>query len=97
MAVEDAADRATFFNADEFGVVAVINGSNVNGYFDNDYLTALDVGGTSPAFECATSDLAAVTPAVVRGTAITIDSVSYIVEEIKPDGTGMTVLVLSEV
>jgi len=96
MTVENAADRATFFEADEFGVVAVINGSNVNGHFDNDYIVSLEVGGTAPAFECDTAVLVAIVPAVTRGTTISISSVDYIIEEPKPDGTGMTLLVLSE-
>lgn len=96
MGVENAADRAAFFNTDDFGVVATINGTEVNGIFDNEYIDVLDVAGTSPAFTCATADLAAITPAVARGTSVTISGTAYTIQNIKPDGTGMTVLVLSE-
>jgi len=96
MSVEDAADLASFFDTDEHAVVAVIESVNVSGVFDNDYIDALDVSGTVPMFTCAATDLYAIVPAVGRGTTAVINSVSYIIENIKNDGTGVAILILSE-
>jgi len=96
MAVETEDDLASFFDVSEFGVSALISGSSVNGVFDNDYIDALDVSGTVPMFTCAATDLYAIVPAVGRGTTAVINSVSYIIENIKNDGTGVVILILSE-
>ena len=51
MAVESAADRAIFFNVDDFGTAASYTPSGgsaatVNGIFDNDFVE-VDAGGAS--------------------------------------------------
>jgi len=93
----DDDDLAEIFSADEFGItVAVINGSDVPGHFSNEYFETLDVSGTQPVFTCSVLALSAVTPAVSNGTTITLNSTSYIIETIKPDGTGKTKLILED-
>ena len=96
MAIETDADRALFFETDDFAVVATINSTSVNGDFGNEYIEAFDVAGTHPVFTCRTSDLNAITPTVARGTTVTIASVNYTIENIESDGTGITVLILSK-
>ena len=98
MAVETADERAIFFNVDDFGVAATYNGGTVNGIFDNEFFEA-DAGGMvavaiqQPRFLCRTSDVSA----AAEGDGIVINSVSYVIRVVQPDGTGMTTLVLEEV
>jgi hypothetical protein len=103
MAVETADELAIFFAVDDFGVAATYTPSGgspvtVNGIFDNEFFEA-DAGGTvavaiqQPRFQCRTSDVAS----AAEGDAITINSVSYIIRVVQPDGTGVTTLVLEEV
>ena len=76
---------AAFANA-----VATIGAAQVEGIFDNDYASTFSIDGTSPAFQCETDSVAA----VVRGTAITINSVNYKAVRKEPDGTGWTTVIL---
>lgn len=103
MAVETADELAIFFAVDDFGVAATYTPSGgspvtVNGIFDNEFFEA-DAGGNvavaiqQPRFQCRTSDVAS----AAEGDAITINSISYIIRVVQPDGTGVTMLVLEEV
>lgn len=97
MAVENDADRAAFFDTDDFGTVATINGTAVNVIFDAEYLEALDIAGNDPQVQCRTSDLDAITPTVAVGATVVVNSTSYTVAAPpKPDGTGITTLKLNE-
>ena len=100
MAVESAADRAIFFDVDDFGTAATYtpdggSASTVNGIFDNDFIE-VDAGGgvgvalQQPRFQCRTADVAS----AAEGDAIVISAVNYTVRIVQDDGTGMTVLVL---
>ena len=64
--------------------------------FDNEY-TGFDLSGgvvstTGPAAYCKSEDLSA-TP---KGDAFTIDGTDYTVQDIQPDGTGMTICMLKK-
>ncbi len=96
MPVENSVDRAVFFDSDDFGVVAVINSTNISGIFDNGYSEFLDVAGTTPTFTCESSDLTAITPTISRGTTAIISGTNYTIENIKNDNTGVTILELTE-
>ena len=100
MAVESAADRAIFFDVDDFGAAATYTpdggaASTVNGIFDNDFIE-VDAGGgvgvalQQPRFQCRTADVSS----AAEGDAIVISSVNYTVRIVQDDGTGMTTLVL---
>ena len=100
MAVESAADRAIFFDVDDFGTAATYTpdggaASTVNGIFDNDFIE-VDAGGgvgvalQQPRFQCRTADISS----AAEGDAIVISSVNYTVRIVQDDGTGMTTLVL---
>lgn len=103
MAVESAADRAIFLDADEFGIEAEweIPGewpSTVKGIFDNDYLAVdleanVAVASRDPRLLCATADLPEGHGA---GDTVTIDEVVYKARNFEPDGTGMTVVQLEK-
>ena len=70
--------------------VATIGAAQVEGIFDADYVSTFGMDGSSPAFQCQTADVSA----VVRGTAITINSVNYKAVRKEPDGTGWTTVIL---
>lgn len=94
MPVETAADRLTFFNTEEFGVTATVGAATFPGILDNEYVDTFDVTGTVPVFICDSSSVTLNN--ITRGISITINSTVYTVRNIKPDGTGMSVLVLSD-
>lgn len=77
----------------DFGIDAVIGGDTVRAIFDNAYQDVLFAAGTAPALHCATADVANVD----RGDSVDIEGDAYTVAEIKPDGTGMSVLILEAV
>ena len=99
MALESDADLEGFFDTDEHAVSAVWSeGGTVNGIFDNPYL-GLDLGGevagveaSQPVFRCLTKDV----PNVSQGQTLTIGGVVYQIVIKRPDGTGVTDLVLAE-
>lgn len=110
MPIETDSDRAIFVEADDFGVT--VSWAHVNGpttfeaILDAEYVllaTELDpVGreGSAPAFVCRSMDIP---EDADRGDIVTIsgshdDAMNreYCVVEIKPDGTGMTVVRLQE-
>ena len=84
-------DRAAFFV--DFGVVATIGGNPVTVIFDNEFLASLDVESSNPVALANSDDLAGVS----HGTTVVIDSVSYTVAGLQPDGTGFTVIELEAV
>jgi len=82
-------DRTPFFA--DFGIDATVGAGTVRGIFDNAYQDAFSlVPGTAPVFMCASADVSSVDV----GDSITINATAYSVTEVRPDGTGMTVLVL---
>ena len=102
MAVESAADRAIFFDVDDFGTAASYTPSGgsaatVNGIFDNDFVE-VDAGGgvgialQQPRFLCRTADVSS----AAEGDALVIGAVNYTVRIVQDDGTGITTLVLEK-
>ena len=76
----------------DFATDATIAASSVKGLFDNGYAEALaPAAGSAPTFLCKVPDL----PSITLGTTtISIDGDSYTIVENKPDGFGLTTLVL---
>lgn len=93
MTLETTADLAAFFNPDEFGQVATIDGVAVPCLFQNGYQERLGMAGTSPHLVCQ----AALVSAVQRGTPVVVAGVQYVVAELRPDGTGLATVQLEEV
>lgn len=89
MTFETDADRLAILNGCGAEDVT-LNGAAVRAIFDNAYAETFDAAGTRPQLTCRSSDAAAVTVghiAVVRGS-------NYVVRNLIPDGTGISVLVL---
>lgn len=76
----------------DFGVDATLNGSAVRGIFDNASASGLNnmMLGSNPTFTLATASVSSSS----RGKTLVVGAVSYTVREVKPDGTGMTLLEL---
>jgi len=93
-------DHSEYFDTDDFAVAATItigNGSpaTVNGIFDAPFLLAaagLGVEANDPQFLCATADV----PGIGHGDTAIINSTTYKVRGVQPDGTGQTLLILEE-
>jgi len=103
MAVETDTIRAIYFDTDEFGAsstftdVSAGTSSTVKGIFDKDSQEIVgmsDVGLIEdvPTFHCVSTD---VSSAVFDDTLL-VNSVTYKIKKIEPDGTGMTKLTLSK-
>lgn len=77
-----------FLSTADFAIAVTIGGSPVNAIFDDAYQDDLEVEGSVPTLWCKTAAL----PAIAHGTAVVVNSVSYRISGIQPDGTGVTVL-----
>lgn len=99
--VETEADRASFFNPDEFGQTATIRGQEIAGFFDEpsefaEGLAPVAVQTTNPIFQCQTAllptDLDEGEPITVTRTDGTLFEGE--VATVEPDGFGLTELQL---
>ena len=95
---DDEVVAANLILITEFGVPVTISPPlapdyDITAVFDNEYEDPLNVESTSPALTCQTVDLAS--PA--HGDALVVSGNSYTVRSVKPDGTGITVLILEAV
>ena len=103
MAIENAAERAIFFDTDDFAVASTYtpsggSASTVNGIFDNEFfevdpISGVGVVSSQPRFHCASADLPG---AAAQGDAITISGTAYTVKVIQAEGTGVTTLVVEK-
>jgi len=84
------------FNTAALGDTAIIEGVSVTGIFDKEYLELLDTVGSAPVFICSAQDLVAIAPTVARGTTVTINATAYTIQNLEPENTGITRLVLTE-
>lgn len=100
MALETAQDLENFFDTETHGSTATvtINGtdSSINVIINKEYFAiageSVDVDGTQPVVTCRSSDVTGID----TDDTITIDSVTYNIVNIQPDGTGVTVLILQD-
>lgn len=103
MAVESAADRATFTSTDEFGDAAVYTpvggpaAPGIAGIFDDPSRTAavgvMDLGTVDarPSFFCAEADLPGAADADA-GDGLVVLGRSFTVTSIEPDGQGFVLI-----
>ena len=89
-------DLDTFLNSDEFAVDITYGGGTIKGIFDNEFIAnnqdEISVEDLQPQVIVKTSDV----PGLAHGATMTIESVVYNVTGIQPDGTGLTVVILSK-
>lgn len=65
---------------------------SVPALFSDRWRSSLGMGASSPTLKVATADVAT----LEEGAAVTLDIGSYTVAEIRPEGAGFTLLVLTE-
>ena len=100
MALETAQDLENFFDTETHGTSATVTingtGSSINVIINKEYFAiageSVDVDGTQPVVTCRSSDVSGID----TDDTITIDSVTYNIVNIQPDGTGVTVLILQD-
>jgi len=100
MALETAQDLENFFDTETHGSTATVTingtGSSINVIINKEYFAiageSVDVDGTQPVVTCRSSDVTGID----TDDTITIDSVTYNIVNIQPDGTGVTVLILQD-
>lgn len=91
-------DLAEFLDTEQgFAVQALYNASQpVTGIFAKDYFPApgqlADIESAQPRFACKAADL----PDVVQGDTLEVESITYKIAEVQPDGTGWLRLVLTK-
>ena len=86
-----AEDLSLFFNSSDFAVAAVFRGTTiVKGILGSAYVEVNGVESSKPAFTCAFSDV----EDVMHSDSLVIESIEYKIVAVKPDGTGIAVLVL---
>ena len=76
----------------DFGTAATIGAATVTGIFDVPTAETFGVLGTDPTFTFKTSDA----PSVAAGNSVTVDSATWTVTAVRPDGTGLTVISLDK-
>ncbi|WP_294344695.1 hypothetical protein [Prosthecochloris sp.] len=96
-----AEDISLFFDkTDGFAVSATFKAAAIDVIFDNEYYAVpgeeVDVESSQPAAHCKSSDVAS----AVIGDALTINdgdhAGDYTIINVRPDGTGVTILALEE-
>ena len=75
------------------GSASSVSGVSDNNFLEGDPLSYVGVVSAQPRFICATVDLP---NGAVAGDAITVDGTAYTVRVIRPEGTGVTTLVLEK-
>ena len=101
MAIESDTERAIFFDTDDFAKSATFadvsagTSSTVTGIFDKESVEQ-SVGEAGlieevPVFTCKSSDVSAAT----FNDTLVINSTTYYIKELLPDGTGVTRITLS--
>jgi hypothetical protein len=87
MTFETDADRLAIINGCGAEDVT-LNGTTVRAIFENAYVEAFDAAGTRPQLLCRSSDVTGITV----GHAAVVRLSNYVVRNLSPDGTGMTII-----
>lgn len=91
MTFETDDDRLVFLR--DFGATVTAPGGECLGITNQDYIDTDGIDNFSLAVECRTSDVLSLMP---KGTQVTIDGVTYRVRTHKPDGNGMSIVILCD-
>lgn len=102
MAIDFASDLDAIFDTDEHAQTAAYirqgySSAQIPVIFDNEYSVTLGVGEpsmgvSSPQALCKTADVANAS----RGDTFVVGGTTYYVQEVQPDGTGITTFILSK-
>ncbi len=84
-----------FLDNEEFAVDVLYNAATFQGIFDDGFIDSADDGiaveSTAPQVQVKTSDVVG----ALHDETMTINSIDYKIIGIQPDGTGMTLILLS--
>ena len=94
MATESDTDRNVFFGTGEFGIVVTVGANTFNALFNNEFNEELEVGSEAAVLVTKSSEIAAYS--IALGTSLTVVAETYLVRELRPDGTGLTSLVIEK-
>jgi len=83
-------DFDIFLNADEFATTGTVGTTSIVGILDRDFAEVNGVEGYAPTLLCKESD----TSSIYIGSQLEVAGQSYKVMAKRPDGTGMTTLIL---
>ena len=87
-------DLSAFFDTEEFADEATITTDtdtlSVNGIYDSAYEEVFGSNGSSPTFLCVEVDVIL----AKKGDAVTVKSKDFRIASMKPDGIGLTALML---
>jgi len=102
VAYDFASDLETMFDTDELAKVATYVRSGLPSvfipvifqkeFFVTEEQTEVDMGLPDPQARCKTSDV----ENAVHGDTLVIDGVTYYVQDVRPTGNGVTLLMLSK-
>ena len=102
MALDLTSDLDTIFKTDELAQTATYirqgyASAQIPAIFGNEYVVAQGsgeqgVGTSAPTALCKTADV----PAAAEGDTLAIGGMTYHILEVQPDGTGVTLLILSK-
>lgn len=88
-------DLSTFLNSNEFATTITYNSTSIVGIFDDAYkginLATGEIESTDPQVIIKASDISG----IEHGATLIINSTTYYVTGIHPDGAGLTTLMLS--
>ena len=89
-------DLDIFLNSDEFAVDITYNAGTIQGIFDDEFSSAVQgemgIESTVPQVLVKSSDVVG----IAHADLMTINTIVYKIIGIQPDGTGMTMLLLSK-
>ena len=86
-------DLDTFIDDDDFAVDVTFNAVTFSGIFDNAFEVVVDnVETTQPMVRVKDTDITG----MVHDSVVTINSIAYNVTALRPDGTGLTRVLLSQ-
>ncbi len=81
-----------FFNPNGLGDTALYGSAPINGMFERQFVEISNAEGYYPTFSCSTADVAQ----VPKGATLIIAGTNYTVKSKRPDGTGLTLIILEE-
>lgn len=83
-------DLSAFMDTDDFAVTVTLDGSSVDGILSLEPVESNFVSTNKPVFVYAKADK----PSAGYGSSLVYDSITYLVKDMQPDGTGMQMLIL---
>lgn len=87
-------DFSVYTDPSGTGDTATVGGADMYGIFERQYVEVKDVEGYYPTFLVSSSDAAMIAK---KTTSIVLQSIEYTAVSKRPDGTGMTLLILEAV